>query len=71
MESKELLQQVEKAIKTITVTGQSYKLGSRSVTRADLAELREMRKELMQEIAAMANTTDGLSGFHMAEFEGR
>lgn len=71
MESKELLLQVEKAINTITVTGQSYKLGSRSVTRADLAELREMRKELMQEIAASESVGKGLSGFCAAEFEGR
>lgn len=71
MESKELLLQVEKAINTITATGQSYKLGSRSVTRADLAELREMRKELMQEIAASKSGGNGLSGFCAAEFDGR
>lgn len=71
MESKELLQQVEEAIKIITVTGQSYKLGSRSVTRADLSELREMRKELMQEVAASESTGKGLLGFCAAEFDGR
>ena len=70
MESKELLLKVEEAITKITLTGQSYKIGSRSLTRADLTELRTMRKELKQEIASGADGSQ-LAGFFVAEFDGR
>lgn len=70
MENKDLLRQVEEAISKITLTGQSYKIGSRSLTRADLAELRAMRKELKQEIASGADGNQ-LTGFFVAEFNGR
>lgn len=33
----ELLEQVNKAITTVLVGGQSYRIGSRQLTRADLA----------------------------------
>lgn len=36
----ELLEQVNKAITTVLVGGQSYKIGSRSLTRADLSMLK-------------------------------
>lgn len=53
----------------ILVGGQSYKLGSRSLTRADLGLLRQMRNELL----AQENTGDGglLPGTVAAFFEGR
>ena len=35
-----LLSEVNKAIATVMVGGQSYKIGSRSLTRANLTELR-------------------------------
>lgn len=55
----EMLQQVEAAIYAIMVGGQSYKIGSRSLTRADLSELRRYKNELT---AQMQNEDDGLLG---------
>ena len=40
------LQEVNKAIQAVLLGGQSYKIGSRSLTRADLALLRAMRDDL-------------------------
>lgn len=69
-EKKKLLADVEAAITTITITGQSYKIGTRSLTRADLSTLMEMRKTLQAELAG--ETDDGaLMGFYVAEFDGR
>ena len=66
----ERLELVEQAIEEIMIAGQSYKLGSRQLTRADIKQLRAMRKELQSEIAA-----DSATGFfastYVAEFEGR
>ena len=42
----ELLSEVKKAIRAILIGGQSYKIGSRSLTRADLNALRDLKKEL-------------------------
>ena len=66
---RELLSHVDAAIQNILVGGQSYKLGSRSLTRADLGLLRQMRNELM----AQENAGDGclLPGTVAAFFEGR
>lgn len=50
--AEERLAEVSTAITKILVGGQSYKIGTRSLTRADLAELRAMKKELEQEVAA-------------------
>ena len=68
---KSLLSDIETAIHAIMVTGQSYKIGTRSLTRADLAELRKMRIDLQNEIAAAEESSSGLSGFYVAEFDGR
>ena len=67
--NRELLSHVDAAIQNILVGGQSYKLGSRSLTRADLALLRQMRNELL----AQENAGDGclLPGTVAAFFEGR
>lgn len=51
-ELKETLSDVNTAIRKV-LQGQSYSLGSRSVTRANLTELRALRKELQAEIAAL------------------
>lgn len=40
MKPAELLEQVNKAIAAVLVGGQSYKIGSRSLTRADLSMLK-------------------------------
>ncbi|MDE6837673.1 MAG: peptidylprolyl isomerase [Acutalibacter sp.] len=67
--NQELLSHVDAAIQNILVGGQSYKLGNRSLTRADLGILRKMRGELL----AQENTGDGclLPGTVAAFFEGR
>ena len=54
-ELQEMLDAVEEAIKKVTA-GQSYSLGSRSVTRADLLDLMETRKQLKKEIASASGT---------------
>lgn len=70
-EKKAMLCDIEDAIHAIMVTGQSYKIGTRSLTRADLAELRKMRIDLQNEIAAAEEASGGLAGFYVAEFDGR
>ena len=40
----ERLAQVDEAIAAVLAGGQSYKLGSQSVTRADLSQLRALRE---------------------------
>ena len=41
-----MLSEVETAITTVLIAGQSYKIGSRSLTRADLNLLIKMRNDL-------------------------
>lgn len=53
------LREVNNAIYTILVGGQSYKIGSRQLTRADLKELYAMRKELEAGINAEENANSG------------
>ena len=49
----EMLAEINQAILTILRGGQSYMIGSRKLTRADLSELYKMRKELeSQEVAS-------------------
>lgn len=43
---KERLEEVRTAISQILAGGQSYRIGSRSLTRADLAQLYKMQNEL-------------------------
>ena len=51
-EKRELLAEVNAAIKKV-LSGQSYSLGSRTVTRVNLKELRAFRRELEAEIEAL------------------
>ena len=58
---REELEQVDIAIYKVLVAGQSYRIGSRTLTRADLAELRKMRAELQSQLgdddnSLLANT---------------
>lgn len=49
----EMLSEINQAILMILRGGQSYMIGSRKLTRADLSELYKMRKELeSQEVAS-------------------
>jgi hypothetical protein len=70
MKPQDLLDQVNKAITTVLVGGQSYKIGSRSLTRADLALLRSMKSDLEAQVAAEGE--NGLLGrTFVVYFEGR
>ncbi|PKM72839.1 MAG: peptidylprolyl isomerase [Firmicutes bacterium HGW-Firmicutes-16] len=66
----EMLAEVKKAIYTVLVGGQSYSIGSRSMTRADLSLLKSMRDDLEAQVATGANT--GLmDNTFVVVFEGR
>ena len=49
------LEEVRKAISVILVGGQSYQLGRRSLTRANLSELLALEKQLEDDIDAARN----------------
>lgn len=66
----DLLGQVNAAIKTILVGGQSYKIGSRSLTRADLAMLKSLRDDLEAQIAD-DDSGPLLGRTYVAFFDGR
>lgn len=67
----ELLAQVTAAIAAIATTGQSYTIGSRSLTRANLTELREMKKELEAQVASEGSNTGLFPNCYVAFFDGR
>ncbi|MBF1259924.1 MAG: peptidylprolyl isomerase [Lachnoanaerobaculum sp.] len=69
MTNEEQLIEIDNAISSILRTGQSYKIGSRTLTRADLGTLRAMRKELL--IASEDNGTDLFSNTFVAIFDRR
>lgn len=50
-DARKRLADIEKAIQTVLIGGQSYKIGNTSLTRADLYNLRRMQQEIKQEIA--------------------
>ena len=70
MSPAEMLAQVNSAITAVLFGGQSYRLGNRSVTRADLAMLRSMRDDLE---AQLVDEDSGplLSRTFVAVFDGR
>lgn len=67
---QEQLEAVNDAIYKIMVGGQSYKIGSRQLTRADLSELRKMQAQLRAEIAAEGET-GAFGDTVQAVFDGR
>ena len=58
------------AIRKILIGGQSYQIGSRKLTRADLYQLRKLKEELEAEIAAEGDTSL-LDNTYVAFFDGR
>lgn len=58
-ETQRQLEEVSKAISTILAGGQSYKIGTRSLTRADLSKLYEMQKELEAKLSEGNNSSIG------------
>lgn len=53
----EMLVEINKAILTILQGGQSYQIGSRKLTRADLSQLYKMRQEIESGMNADDNKT--------------
>ena len=68
--ASEMLEQVNSAISAVLAGGQSYKIGSRSLTRADLAMLKTLRDDLEAQLAA-DESGPLLGRTYMAFFEGR
>ena len=66
----EMLQQVNEAITNVLVGGQSYQIGSRKLTRADLSMLRTLKKELQSEVSAEGESSI-LDNTYVAMFDGR
>lgn len=67
---QQMLVEVNKAIQAVLLGGQSYKLGSRSVTRADLALLRQMRDDLESQLS-QGDDSLLMPDVVVAVFEGR
>ena len=70
MTAAEMLQQVNEAITKVLIGGQSYQMGSRKLTRADLSMLRAMKKELQAEVNAEGRSSL-LDNTYVAFFDGR
>lgn len=66
----EMLEQVNSAIFAVLAGGQSYKIGSRSLTRADLAQLKAIRDDLEAQIDSGADNCL-LDRTFVAFFDGR
>ncbi len=71
LSKRELLIEVNNAINAVLVGGQSYKIGSRTLTRANLTELKNMRAELETELALENNNSNLIEGTYVAYFDGR
>ena len=70
LSTQDMLDQVNKAIYAICVGGQSYKIGSRSLTRADLKQLYAIKNDLTAQVAA-ENSGGLLDDCFVAFFDGR
>ena len=69
MNADELLTQVNTAISKILLSGQSYQIGSRKLTRADLKQLYAIRNDLQAQVAA--GTPGLLDDCYVAVFDSR
>ena len=68
--AREMLEEVNNAIYTVLVGGQSYKLGTRHMTRADLNLLYKMKNDLTAQIQS-ENGNHLLDDTYVAIFSGR
>jgi hypothetical protein len=68
---EEMLEQVNNAISAILLTGQTYSIGSRSLTRANITELRHLKSELEAEVAAEKSAGTLLDNTYVGFFNGR
>ena len=69
MTTEEKLVEVNNAISNILVGGQTYRIGSRSLERADLNTLLNMQRDLQAQLANQA--PDLMDNTYLAIFEGR
>lgn len=67
---QEMLNEVNTAIYKVLVGGQSYKIGSRQLTRADANLLYSMRNDLMTQINSEGDS-GLLNNTYVAVFDGR
>ena len=67
--AEEKLIEVNTAISKILIGGQEYKIGTRSLTRADLGTLLEMQEDLQAQIANQDSHL--MDNTYLAVFEGR
>lgn len=67
----EQLEVVNTAIYNILVGGQSYKIGTKQLTRADLALLQDMQVKLQSQIANESNNNGLFGDTVVAVFDGR
>ena len=67
--AEEKLIEVNTAISKILIGGQEYKIGTRSLTRADLGTLLKMQKDLQAQIANQDSHL--MDNTYLAVFEGR
>lgn len=66
--NKALLKTIDTAIYTIAVAGQSYTIGSRRLTRADLADLFAIRTKLAAQVSADEGGDDWTGRTYVADF---
>lgn len=67
--NEELLKQANIAISKVMLGGQSYQIGSRQLTRADLGMLRKLKSELTS--AVNGDSGNLLDSTYIAMFDGR
>ena len=67
---QEMLEQVDNAILAIAAGGQAYKIGSRSLTRADLKELYNIKNDLTAQLS-QENSTGLFDNCYVGIFDGR
>lgn len=68
--TQDMLEKVNEAIMAIAIGGQSYKIGSRSLTRADLKQLYAMKNDLTAQLAS-EQSTGLLDDCYVGVFDGR
>lgn len=67
---QEMLEAIDKAIISIAVGGQSYKIGSRQLTRGDLKTLYDIKNDLTVQIQSQESSSLFEDAF-VAYFDGR
>lgn len=63
----QLLAKTQEAINQILVTGQSYEIGPRKLTRADLGQLMKLKESLEWQVYEETNGTGGIGIASMSD----